>query len=90
MQTTTDFSVWANKAFFRATLEETLQEFPDFDFDDSNEEEIITKPPMWLFENYDWSMEDEYEGFVEYDNNGSPLNMDVTLLCLVQFLISIL
>ena len=54
-QTTTKFSeVWANRGLFKSTLNETLRAYPNFKFYESNEK-IITKPPLYYFENYDFS-----------------------------------
>ena len=54
-QTTTLFSeVWANRGLFKGTLNETLRAYPNFKFYDTNEK-IITKPPLYYFENYDFS-----------------------------------
>ena len=54
-QTTTLFSeVWANRGLFKSTLNETLRAYPNFKFYDTNEK-IITKPPLYYFENYDFS-----------------------------------
>ena len=54
-QTTTKFSeVWANRGLFKSTLNETLRAYPNFKFYDRNEK-VITKPPLYYFENYDFS-----------------------------------
>ena len=55
-QTTTKFSeVWANRGLFKNTLEETLKAYPNFKFYADPKEKLVTKQPLYFFENYDFS-----------------------------------
>ena len=71
-------------------MQDTLLEYPDFEFDGSNSnEETGTKEPLWLFENYDWSEADEYEGFYEHDDSRAT-GLAESVINLVLVLISLL